>query len=164
MVRRTVDWILPGESADRVIYGVILVGALLAAESGLHETYLDTMLSAVIATAIFWLAHSYANMLSRRLTTQDRLTVGVLLRSLAVEAALLRGAAIPLLVLAIAWASRASQADAVNVALWSSVASLICFELVAAYRAPATLAERVLEVSVGAAIGLGVVLLKIVLH
>jgi hypothetical protein len=41
-----------------VVYGVILVGALLAAESGVHETYLDTVLSAVIATAIYWLAHA----------------------------------------------------------------------------------------------------------
>jgi len=39
---RALYWILPSESTERVVYGVILVGALLAAESGVHETYLDT--------------------------------------------------------------------------------------------------------------------------
>jgi hypothetical protein len=161
---RTVGWILPRESVDRVVYGVILVGALLAAEDGTYESYLDTILSAVIAAAIYWLAHSYAELLARRLTSQDRLTVGVLARSLVKEAALLIGAAIPILVLVIGWATGASQSSAVNAALWSAVASLIVFELVAAQRAPATLPERVLELCVGVTIGLGILVLKIVLH
>ena len=164
MLRRGVDWMLPAESTDRVVYGVILVGALLAAESGLHETYLDTILSAVVATAIYWLAHSYAHVLGLRLVTRNRLTPAALLRGLAREAALIRGAAIPLLVLVLAWVGGAGQASAVNAALWSSVASLICFELAAARRAPATLAERALEVGVGVTIGLGIVALKILLH
>ena len=161
---RTVGWILPRESVDRVVYGVILVGALLAAEDGTHESYLDTFLSAVIAAAIYWLAHSYAELLARRLTSQDRLTVGVLARSLVKEAALLTGAAIPILVLVIWRATGASQPSAVNAALWSAVASLIVFELVAAQRTPATLPERVLELGLGVTIGLGIFVLKIVLH
>jgi hypothetical protein len=68
------------------------------------------------------------------------------------------------LVLLIAWASGVTRASAVTAALWSSVASLICFELLAAQRAPATLAERALELAVGVAIGLGILALKIVLH
>jgi hypothetical protein len=161
---RLLAWALSVENADRVVYGVILVGALLAAESGLHETYLDTILSAVIATAIYWLAHSYAQVLARRLRTHDRLTPGALWRGLAREVALIRGAAIPVIVLLIAWASGASQAHAVTAALWSSVATLISFELLAAGRAPATLPERGLELGVGVTIGLGIMLLKIVLH
>jgi TM2 domain-containing membrane protein YozV len=164
VVVRAVEWLLPSDRADRVVYGVILVGALLAAESGAHETYAETIISAIGAITIYWLAHTYADVLSRRLTTHERLTVGALGRGLAREAALIRGAAIPVLVLLIAWASGAAQASAVNAALWSSVASLICFELVAANRAPATLPERALEVGVGLAIGMGILALKIVLH
>ena len=164
MLGRALGWILPSESTERVVYGVILVGALLAAESGVHETYLDTVLSAVIATAIYWLAHAYAELLAHRLATNQRLTVGALWRGLAEGAALIRGAAIPVLVLLIAWATGVAQASAVTAALWSSVASLICFELLAAGRAPATLGERVLELAVGLAIGLGILALKVVLH
>ena len=41
------------------------------------------------------------------------------------------------------------------------MATLICFELLAALRAPATLPERALELSVSVTIGLGIVPLKI---
>src|SRR4029077_5664882 len=115
-------WILPIQSAERVIYGVILVGALLAAESGVHETYLDTILSAVIATAVYWLAHAYADLLARRLRTHERLTVAALWHGLAEHATLIRGAAIPVLVLLIGYASGAAQASAGTAALGSSVA------------------------------------------
>jgi hypothetical protein len=152
------------EDAERVVYGVILVGALLAAESGLHETYVDAVLSVVIITAIYWLAHSYAEVLARRLRTHQRLTPGALWHGLAKEAALMRGAMIPVTVLLIAWAIRVTLADAVTAAVWSSVVTLICFELLAALRAPATLPERALELGVGVTIGLGIVLLKVVLH
>ena len=47
--------------------GVIVIGALLAAESGLHETYLDTFASGGIAAALYWLAHAYSDVLGRRL-------------------------------------------------------------------------------------------------
>ena len=161
---RTVEWILPSESVDRVVYGVILVGALLAAEDGIPESHLDTILSVVIAVAIYWLAHSYAELLGRRLQSEHRLTVGALGRSLVKEAALLMGAAIPACVLLIGWATGASQSTAVNAAMWSAVASLIVLELVAAQRAPARLSERVLELCVGVTLGLGIFVLKIILH
>ena len=45
--------------------------------------------------------------------------------------------------------------------MWSSVATLICFELLATLRAPATLPERALELSVCVTMGLGIVPLKI---
>lgn len=164
MIGRALEWILPGERADRVIYGVILVGALLAAEDGVRETYLDSVLSAVIAIAIYWLAHSYAALLARRLSTGDHLTLATLWRGLAKEATLLRGAALPVLVLLICWASGAREPSAVDAALWSSVATLVGLELLAAQRTPGTLSERALELTVGATIGLGIFVLKVVLH
>jgi hypothetical protein len=68
------------------------------------------------------------------------------------------------LVLVVGWATDSSQKSAVNAAMWSAVASLIALELVAAQRAPATLRERVLELCVGLTIGLGILVLKTVLH
>jgi hypothetical protein len=156
--------VLPGQHIEPAVYGVILIGALLAAEDGLHESYLDTVLSAVIAAAIYWLAHAYSALLGRRLTSEHRLTLGSLARALASGISLLSGAAVPVLVLLLAWAGGASQTDGVTAALWSSVAALIVLELLAALRAPATLSERALELMIGVAIGLGIFVLKIVLH
>jgi hypothetical protein len=147
-----------------MVYGVIVIGALLAAESGRHESYLDTLLSTLLAAALYWLAHSYADVLGRRLETQERLTAGALLRTLAHDWALMEGAAIPLVALLIAWASGATQQTAVSAALWSAVACLILLELLAGIRSRATPRELLLEVAVGVAMGMGILVLKIVLH
>jgi hypothetical protein len=69
-----------------------------------------------------------------------------------------------LLALVVAWVTGASQQTAVDAALWSVVASLVLFELMAGILARATRAELALEVGVGVALGLGILVLQIVLH
>ena len=161
---RATEQIVPRANPSRVIYGIVVIAALLAAESGSHESYLDTILSAVIATALYWLAHAYSDLLGRRLVQRERLTAAALARALARESAIVRGAALPIAVLAIGWASGAAQRTAVTAALWSSIACLLTFELVAGVRARASPRELVLEGCVGAAMGVAILALKIVLH
>jgi hypothetical protein len=163
-LRRAVDVLAPGENPARVVYGIVMIGALLAAESGSHDTFAETFGSALIAVGIYWLVHAYSETLGRRLTTPGRLTVAALWRALRYEWAIVEGAAIPLLVLVFAWATGAGQETAVTAALWSSVACLIIFELLAGIRSQATPAELALDVGVGALMGLAIVALKIVLH
>jgi hypothetical protein len=155
---------VPAENPSGAVYGVIVIGALLAAESGQHENFLDTVASAAIATALYWVAHSYATVLGRRLSDHERLTAGALMRALGHDWALVRGAAIPLLALLIAWAAGVSLQTAVTAAVWSAVASLIAFELIASLRSRASAGELVLEVGVGVAMGVAILALKIVLH
>jgi hypothetical protein len=50
------------------------------------------------------------------------------------------------------------------VALWSVVASLVMFELLAGILSHASRTELTLEVGVGVALGVGVLVLQIVLH
>lgn len=159
-----VDWVVPVENPSGVVYGVIVIGALLAAESGRHESYLDTFASALIAAGLYWLAHAYSSVLGRRLAHEERLSGPALVRALGHDWALIRGAAIPLLALAAAGALGAAQETAVSVGLWSAVISLIVFELLAGIRSRATAAELVLELAVGATMGLAILALKIVLH
>ena len=52
------NWLVPAENPSRAVLGVIVTGALLAAESGLHETYLDTFASGALAAVLYWLAHA----------------------------------------------------------------------------------------------------------
>ncbi|HEY1833045.1 MAG TPA: hypothetical protein VGG08_01305 [Solirubrobacteraceae bacterium] len=143
---------------------MILVGALLAAESGIHETYLDTILSALLAAALIWLAHSYASVLGQRLANQEPLTAAALAHALADDWALIRGASVPLLALLLAWLVGASQEQAVVAALWTAIGSLVCFELLAGMRSHASVGELALETAVGATMGLAILALKVVLH
>jgi hypothetical protein len=159
-VRRLADWLIPAENPSGVVYGVMVIGALLAAESGRRETYLDTVGSAVLAAGVYWLAHAYARVLGQRLAEAERLTLDALVRALGHDWALIRGAAIPLLVLLIAWALGASQGVALSAGVWSAVASLIGFELIAGIRSQATPRELVIEVGVGITMGIAILALK----
>jgi hypothetical protein len=158
------DWLLPSENPSGAIYGLIVIGALLAAESGRHESYLDTLASAAIAATLYWVAHSYAGVLGARLRDRERLTPGVLLGALVRDVTLIRGAAIPLLALAVAAILGASQEAAVTVAVWSAIVSLVALELLAGLRSGASRGELALETSVGVAMGLAILALKIILH
>ncbi len=163
-VGRAIDWIEPGENPASVIYGVLAVGALLAAESGRHESYADTLGSVLIALCLYWLAHAYADVLGGRLKTHERLSAETLWRALIDEAAILAGATLPLLALALTWALGVALASGVEVALWSAVGSLIGFELLAGIRARATPSELLLDAGVGMTMGLAILALKVVLH
>ncbi|HLB21520.1 MAG TPA: hypothetical protein VK605_05385 [Solirubrobacteraceae bacterium] len=167
MVRKS-GWLtkrlVPTGNAAGVIYGIITVGALMAAESGRHESYLDTVASALVATMLYWLAHAYADLLGRRLATGDRLTAGTLARALAHDWAIVRGAALPLLALVIAWTAGASQEAGVTAALRTAVVTVVLFELVAGVRAKSTAGELVLKGAVGVTMGLAILALKGILR
>ncbi len=154
---------MPRENPSGAVFGVITIGALLAAESGSHDSHLETLGSALIATALYWLVHAYSGLLGRRLEGRERLTAGAIWRALSHDWALIRGAAIPLGTLVIAWACGASQVTAVTAALWSAAASLLALELIAGVRAHASPSELVLQGAVGFAMGLAIIALKVVL-
>jgi hypothetical protein len=147
-----------------IVFGVIAIGALLAAESGSHETYLETIASALVAAGLYWLAHAYTGALGRRLHGGARLTAATLLRALSQELGIVGGAAIPLVALLVAWATGAAQETAVTAAFWTAIAAVIAFEALAAIRSSASMRELVTELVVGVALGAGVLALRIILH
>ena len=157
------DLVVPPENPGASVYGLIVIGALLAGESGRHESYLGTFAAALIAAALYWMAHAYAGVLGRRLASSERLTARALLEALVRDLALIRGASVPLLTLLVAALAGASQETAVAVAIWSVVVSLIGFELLAGLRARAAPGELLIEVGVGVAMGTAILALKIVL-
>jgi hypothetical protein len=167
MVRKN-GWLtkrlVPAGNAAGVIYGIITVGALMAAESGRHESYVDTVASALVATLLYWLAHAYADLLGRRLATGDRLTTGTLGRALAHDWAIVRGAALPLLALVIAWTAGASREAGVTAALRTAVVAVVLFELIAGVRSKSTAGELVLKGAVGVTMGLAILALKGILR
>jgi hypothetical protein len=162
--RRAADWIVPAENPAGVVYGIIAIGALMAAESGRRESYPHAVGSAIIAAGLYWLLHAYSSVLGRRLATGGRLTAGALSRALVHDWAIVRGAALPLSALLFAWATGAGRETAVSAALWSAVVSLVAFELVAAIRSRASAVELALDVSVGLMMGVAILGLKVLLH
>jgi hypothetical protein len=151
-------------NAARVVYGTIVVAVLLAAESPQRETYAETVLAVVVALLLYWLAHSYAESAALRMGERARLTVEEFVRSMVHESPLVLGAAVPLVPLLIWWATGASLTSAVSAAIWTSAGMIVVYELIAGLRAELTGKELIVQVVVGAALGMLVIVLKIVLH
>jgi hypothetical protein len=161
---RLAAWIVPERNPAGAIYGLIMIGALLAAESGVRETYPETVGSAAIAVVLYWFAHSYADVLGLRLSEQERFSWRELWRTFGRDWAIAKGASVPLLALLAAWAAGAGQETAVTAAVWTAVGSLVAFELAAGVRSRARPVELALEVLVGATMGVAILALRALLH
>lgn len=154
---------MPSRNPGGVVYGIITIGALLAAESDAHETYPETVASAFIAAVLYTLAYGYAGLLGRRLSSRRRLTRQSLLTALGDEGSIVRGACVPLIVVLGGWALGATQHASVTAAVWVAIASVVLFELIAGLRSHASPAELVFEVGMGIALGSAILALKAVL-
>jgi len=78
--------------------------------------------------------------------------------------AIVRGAAIPILALLIAWAVGAGREAGVTAALRTAVVTVVVFELLAGIRAKSTLGELLLKAAVGVTMGLAILAVKGILR
>ncbi|MBV9196486.1 MAG: hypothetical protein JO168_20305 [Solirubrobacterales bacterium] len=147
-----------------LIYGVITVDALLAAESSQRQTYTETVAAVLLALLVYWLAHSYSEYADTRLRRGESLTPRGLLSAMTEEFAIALGAAGPLLALGISWAVGASLTTAVNFAIWTSAVAITVIEVAAAVRAGKTGRDLAAQSMVGALLGLGVIAMRLILH
>ncbi|HEY1516432.1 MAG TPA: hypothetical protein VGF91_08440 [Solirubrobacteraceae bacterium] len=146
------------------IYGLMTVGALLAAESANNESYAETIGAVAITMLVYWLAHSYAEFASDRLTEPQPLRFALLARIMRHQVPILVGAAIPLLALLIDWVVGASLSTAVTTALYTSAGMVVLIEVVAGVRAKQTGRELLFQTLFGALLGLLIIALRLILH
>jgi hypothetical protein len=146
------------------IYGLMTVGALLAAESALSETYAETVGAVAITMLVYWLAHSYAEFASHRLKEREPSRFAALGHIMVEQVPILFGAAVPLVALLIDWAAGASLSTAVITALITSAVMVMVIEVAAGVRAKQSGRELVLQALFGGLLGLLIIALRLVLH
>lgn len=146
------------------IYGLMTVGALLAAESAGNETYAETVIAVVITMLVYWLAHSYAEFTSERLKDREPSRIGMLVHIMGEQVTILFGAAIPLLALLVDWAVGASLNTAVITALITAAVVVVLMEVASGVRAKQSGRELVLQAAFGALLGVLIIALRLVLH
>lgn len=147
-----------------VLYGTIMVGAVLGAESAREENYPDTVGAVVIAMLLYWLVHAYTGYAERRVERSQPLTLAGLVQALAQQLMILAGAVVPLVVLLICWGAGASLPDAVNAAVYTAAGIIVLVEVAAAVRAELPRRELVAQISFGAFFGLLVIILNVLLR
>jgi hypothetical protein len=117
-----------------------------------------------VALVLYWLAHAYAQALGERLEHGHQFRPQALLHELGRSATIVRGSAIPLATMLIAWAAGANTNQSVVVALVAAATSLVLLELIAAVRSRSNPAELLTQLGVSVVLGLGVLALKVLLH
>ena len=163
-VKSILRWIEPEENPAGVVYGTIAVGTVLAAESTRRDTFPDTIGATVLVLLLYWLAHTYAGMTGDRLKSRESLSWPSVWRSFVHEAAIAKGAALPVAVLLVLWTTPVTLNTAVIVALWTSAASLALYEVVAAFRSSLSARDRFVQVLTGSLLGAGVLVVRLLLH
>jgi hypothetical protein len=159
---RAWGWVLHGMGVR--VLGLLTVSVLLAAEDARRETYGETIGAVLLALLLYWLTHSYAQFAAWRVEHGERLTVRGLAKEMWQELEFLTGAAIPVLAVVICWAAGVSLDLAIRVALFTDAALIVLVETVAGLRAHLTRGEMVIQTLLGAALGLLVLVLRLVLH
>jgi Na+/H+ antiporter NhaC len=151
-------------SPGAAIYGTITVGALLAAESAVSETYAETIAAVIITLLVYWLAHAYSDFTEYRLAHHQPLKLGSLTHTLRRQATIMVGALVPLCVLLGCWIATVPLTDAVNAAILTSAAMIVLIELTAGIRAQLSGRELAAQAAMGTLFGVLVITLRLVLH
>lgn len=165
-IRRAAAWLASGifGNAEGALYGVMLIGVLLAAEDAHHETYAETIASAAIVILIYWWTRIYTHVLSVRLQTRETLGRGLMWRSAVHELPVVEGAIVQVLVLLVSWVTGVSLATGVKATAAAMVVSIVGLEIAAGWRTGSRKRSVWFSGVVGAVIGLGVVGVKVVLQ
>jgi hypothetical protein len=151
-------------NAGGAVYGVLLIGLLLAAEDAPREGYPATIEAAVVVLVLYWLTNLYTYALGVRLERREPLNPGLLWRSCLHELPIIEGALVPGLVLLITWAAGLTVASGATAALWTAAGTIVVLEVAAGWRSRQRLRDIWPQVAVGALIGLALIGLKLVLH
>lgn len=158
-------WLVPEDNPTGVIYGTMTAGALLVAESTRRETILEVAVATAVALTLYWLVHAYASALGERVEHAGHGWTARRLGAVAVhELAMLKGAAIPLVVLVGAGAVGAGVGDATTAAVAAAVFLLVILETVAGLHSGVGTVALVVQIVVSSLIGVGVLALKIAIH
>lgn len=150
--------------AAGIIYGILSVATVIAAEGTRRETYGALVGASAVTMALFWLAHAYADHLATRLRQPAEWTVRELLVCLEHEATIFAGAALPVIALILSWATGGSVGAGVTASLWCAGVELVVFELIASVRRHLSARDTVVETTIGASLGLGIVAIHLLLH
>jgi hypothetical protein len=161
VLRTIVAYITPTRDASGVIYGTLVTaGTILGASEGAHDV-VEVALTVVATLALYWIAHAYAEVVGHADVVAPSWPVAA--RELAVESRMVGACVLPLAILLLADLLGSGFAAATTIALWSTVGLLFIWGLLAARRAHLSRVWAVASGLLYTALGLAIVLLKIVL-
>lgn len=162
--RRLLQFLDPKGNPAEVIYGTLLAGVVLATKAHKGVTGASIFWSAVGALVLYWAAHVYADVIGEQVKTRRRPTWATIRHAGVDDWTRLRASLIPVLFFEIVRLARGSVNASVLSALWLTVGLLGAWGATAAFRSGARGMALAIETLVCGALGVLVVVLKIVLY
>jgi hypothetical protein len=163
-VARFLSRVAPERNARGVVLGTLTIGALLAAEGARSETYPDTALAVVLLLAMYWLSHAYSTGLGLRIERRERWRFGATLDAMRHEVTILSGGLVPLVTLLVCWAAGVELGTGILTAVIASGVAIISLEVMSGVRASLGPMEIVADAAIGALLGVGLLVMKIIFH
>jgi hypothetical protein len=163
-LRHWLDRLPLPENPGGLVYGTILVAALLSAESVKVETYWETLAGVALTELIYWLALSYSEFTGHRAADGRPFTFSGFRYWAKHEFAVSEGALVPVLVLVGCWIAGVSLHNGIRFAIWASAAVIVLAELVIGIRSNQHGRELAISAGLGVVFGLLVISLRLILH
>ena len=163
-LRRLGALLEPESNPGGVVYGVLAIGTLLAAEGARRETYPAVLEASGLALVLYWLAHAYSGYFGDRAESGAAFSPRRFLHAVAHEAALLKGAVLPVAALLVAWVFRSPLSLAVTIALWTAALELVLLEVAVGVRRKLSVVELAFELSLGLLLAGGILGVRLLLH
>lgn len=118
-----------------MVYGIVIVGSVIAVESAAHPSAIGETVATSLVLVTYWLAHAYSEMVGERFETREPLDWGHALATVRHEAAIVRGASLPIIAMLIAALLGASANTTALAGIIVAVVSLSLFSLLGGMRA-----------------------------
>jgi hypothetical protein len=163
-LRQAVDKLPLPENPGGLVYGTILIAALLSAESAKVETYWETLAGVALTEIIYWLALSYSEFAGARAADGKPFTFSGFRRSAQHEFAVSEGALVPILVLVGCWIAGVGLHNGIRFSIWASAVMIVLAELVIGVRSNQHGRELAISAGLGVVFGLLVISLRLILH
>jgi hypothetical protein len=145
------------------IYGVITVGAVLAAEGSRNETYPRSVGAAILVLSLYWVAHAWSSDSGDRLASRRRFTWPPFATMLRNDSSIVRGATVPIIAVIVAGLSGMSDQNAELLGTVIAAAMLVVIEFVAAMSDRIDARQVILQTCAGALFGCALIALRFVL-
>lgn len=156
--------LLRGSNPGGVVYGVLAVATVIAAESTRRETFGKLLLASSMTLMLYWAAHAYSHHWTSRMQRAHEWTLTEVRNSLRYEASILLGAVLPLGVLAATWIAGTSIERAVTLVLWIAGVELLALEVAPGIRHRLRPRDLAIQSLLGVSMGVGIFGVRFVLH
>ena len=153
----------PTENASSVVYGIITVGAVLAAEGSRNESFQRSVGAAILILLLYWVVHAWSVDSGDRLARRRPFRWPDFLAELRAEFSIMRGAVLPIAAVVIAGLAGATDQRAVFIGTLVSAAMLVVFEFSVAMLGRLGAKQVLVQTAAGALFGCALIVLRFVI-